>query len=143
MCVSVCSVHTVYVQAFVFIRPYIFYCPCVSCVGLGVPSLSASMRDCWFLLCARHRPALFPKLCTKTPMGAWPFLSFTFILLPSHPFACDVFLSLSLVFPVDLEQSCLSKDECGYKTIMRCRIFFFVLFFVFFVFCIQRKSNCQ
>ena len=109
----------------------------------GSTSLSAFMCDCWFLLYALHRPALFPRLTGSAQRVSWvlgpSFLSlltlYRHILLLKMRFPLCSLLhspppSLSLI-SVDLEQSCLSKDECGYEIVIRCRIFFS------FVSCIQ------
>lgn len=133
ICVSVC-VH----QGFLYLLLYLSQL----CGPRGTPSLSALMCDC----CALHRPVLFSSLSGSAQRVPWVLGPSTLSLLSPyylillHMMCSHLSLSLSLVFsthpfsllPVELEQSCLSKNECGYRIVMRCRIIIFFLSLVFF-----------
>lgn len=79
---------------FVCIRlPCTFYCTSVSSVGLRHP-----LHFLLYCVTPPHtsQATVTPQLvllCTKTPTGAWPFLSVTLVSIQSRPFAYDVFPS--------------------------------------------------
>lgn len=94
--VCVCECGCIYICVF-WVQSLFLSCrTSVSCVGLGAPLH-------FLLSCVTPlhttQPSVIPQseqLCTKTPMGAWPFLSFTFV--SSFCLWCvSISLSLSLV----------------------------------------------